>query len=258
MPNGTGALLHTADLGRPLSAPVGDDVLAEAADHLLRCVEAWRAPGIEVSEFERYSRQITFARGEGLPGRAWDTGKPAWVSEAPFPRSVAAQRNGPCAALAFPLLSDGHILGVLEFFSPDLRQPDENLFPMVTGLGSQIAQFIEAAALESAVTPQRDDAKIFLREFVRELSREISWTTKLIVLVLAIGFISGILYLGFAVNKELRASRQQSEQQGAIIRRLEEQLGQTNDQLGQLDKSTKTAIDIVSLAPRLRTEPLRS
>ncbi|HEY0659406.1 MAG TPA: FHA domain-containing protein, partial [Pyrinomonadaceae bacterium] len=45
----------------------------------------------------------------------------------------------------------------------------------------QIAPFIEAAALESAATPKRDDAKIFLREFVRELSREISWATKLIV-----------------------------------------------------------------------------
>ena len=117
-----------------------------------------------------------------------------------------------------------------------------------------IAQFIEAAALESAGTEKRDDAKVFLREFVRELSREISWTTKLIVLVIFIGFLSGILYLGFAVNKELKASRQQSEQQGEIIRKLEEKLGQTNDQLGALDKSTKTAIDIVSLAPRLRTD----
>jgi S1-C subfamily serine protease len=117
-----------------------------------------------------------------------------------------------------------------------------------------LAQFIEAAALESANTEKRDDAKVFLREFARELSREISWATKLIVLVIFIGFLSGILYLGFAVNKELIASRQQSEQQGEIIRKLEEKLGQTNDQLGALDKSTKSAIDIVSLAPRLRTD----
>lgn len=127
---------------------------------------------------------------------------------------------------------------------------------MITTRSEQphVAQFIEAAALESAATEKRDDAKVFLREFVRELSSEISWTTKLIVLVIFIGFLSGILYLGFAVNKELIASRQQSEQQGEIIRKLEEKLGQTNDQLGELDKSTKTAIDIVSLAPRLRTD----
>jgi S1-C subfamily serine protease len=118
----------------------------------------------------------------------------------------------------------------------------------------QFAQFIGAAAIESAATPKRDDAKIFLREFVRELSREVSWTTKLIVLVLAVSFIGGILYLGSAVRNELRVSREQSEQQGAIIRKLEEKLGQTSDQIGQLDKSNKDMIKTVSLAQNLRVE----
>ncbi|MCD9189567.1 MAG: serine protease [Pyrinomonadaceae bacterium] len=116
------------------------------------------------------------------------------------------------------------------------------------------AQFIETAALESASSEKRDDAKIFLREFVRELMREISWTSKLIALVLIAGFLTGILYLGFAVNKELRASRQQSEQQGEIIRKLEEKLGQTSDQLGELDKTNKDLLKTVSLAPNLRVE----
>lgn len=116
------------------------------------------------------------------------------------------------------------------------------------------AQFIETAALESASSEKRDDAKIFLREFVRELFREISITSKLIALVLIAGFLTGILYLGFAVNKELRASRQQSEQQGAIIRKLEEKLGQTSDQLGELDKTNKDLLKTVSLAPNLRVE----
>lgn len=116
------------------------------------------------------------------------------------------------------------------------------------------AQFIETAALESASSEKRDDAKIFLREFVRELFREISLTSKLIALVLIAGFLTGILYLGFAVNKELRASRQQSEQQGAIIRKLEEKLGQTSDQLGELDKTNKDLLKTVSLAPNLRVE----
>lgn len=117
-----------------------------------------------------------------------------------------------------------------------------------------IAQFIEEAAIGSALSPKRDDAKAFLREFVRELSREIKWTTKLIVLVLAIGFITGILYLGYAVNRELRENRQQAEAQNNIIKKLEEKLGQTNDQIGALDKTNKDIIKTVSLAPNLRVE----
>ncbi len=117
-----------------------------------------------------------------------------------------------------------------------------------------ISRFIEDAALESAASAKRDDAKAFLKEFVRELGREISWTTKLIALVLIVAFITGVLYIGFAVNRELRESRQQAELQGDIIKRLEDKLGQTSDQLGELDKTNKDLMKTVSLAPTLRVE----
>lgn len=115
-------------------------------------------------------------------------------------------------------------------------------------------QFIENAALEASISPKRDDAKLFLREFVRELSREISWTSKLIMLVLTIGFISGILYIGYAVSRELAQSREQAQKQNEIIIKLEEKMNQTNDQIGELDKSTRDAVRIVSLAPQLRAD----
>jgi hypothetical protein len=56
--------------------------------------------------------------------------------------------------------------------------------------------------------------------------------------VLAAGFITGILYLGYSMSSEMRASRMQAEQQKVIITRLEEQLGTTSSQLGELDKRT--------------------
>src|SRR5262249_18053734 len=138
-------------VGETLRCDLGVLWQVDAAADVLRCAEVWHAPGIEVTEFERFSRQITFARGEGLPGRAWATGEAACVAEAPSARSVAARRHEPCGALAFPLRSDANTLGVLEFFSPDLRQPDGDLFPMVTHLGSQIAQFIERRQAERVV-----------------------------------------------------------------------------------------------------------
>ena len=117
-----------------------------------------------------------------------------------------------------------------------------------------IAQFIEEAALDAAASPKRDEAKAFLREFVRELSREVSWTSKLIMLVLAVGFITGVLYIGYAVNRELRESREQAERQSDIIRRLENTLGQASDQIGELDKTNRDIIKTVSLAQNLRVD----
>lgn len=115
-----------------------------------------------------------------------------------------------------------------------------------------ISRFIEDAALEAAGSGKRDDAKAFLREFVRELYREISWTTKAITLVILAAFVTGILYIGFAVSEELRKSRQQSEVQSSVIQDLEKKLGQTNDTIGELDKTNKDLMKTVSLAPNLR------
>ncbi|HEY8561276.1 MAG TPA: trypsin-like peptidase domain-containing protein [Pyrinomonadaceae bacterium] len=125
---------------------------------------------------------------------------------------------------------------------------------ITTHRDTHVAQFIEEAALESAISPKRDDAKAFLREFVRELSREISWATKLIILVLAVSFIGGILYLGFAFNKELKEARKQTEQQSEVVRKLEEKLNQTGEQIGNIKQSNQQVIDIFSLAPRLRSD----
>lgn len=117
-----------------------------------------------------------------------------------------------------------------------------------------IAQFIEEAALESAVSPKRDDAKAFLREFSRELMREVSVATKLIILVLAIGFVTGILYLGYAVNRELRESRELANRQADTIDRLEKTLGNASSQIEKLDETNKGLIRTVSLAQNVRVD----
>src|SRR5205085_7561312 len=72
--------------------------------------------------------------------------------------------------------------------------------PAVVPAGSRethVAPFIEAAAIESAATARRDDAKVFLREFTRELVREINPSTKIVTLAIAMALVGGVLYLGF-------------------------------------------------------------
>lgn len=117
-----------------------------------------------------------------------------------------------------------------------------------------IAPFIEMAAMESGFSPKRDDAKVFLREFVRELAREISWVTKLIILLIVVGSISGIFYLGVAFNKELQKNRQIAERQNEIVRQIEERIAQTNNQIGEIDKSNKDIIKTFSSMQNIRGE----
>lgn len=123
-----------------------------------------------------------------------------------------------------------------------------------TGNNSRQMRFIEAAAIEAAASPERDDAKVFLREFVRELVREVSWVTKAIALLLIIAALSGVFYLGFAVARELQRTREVTEQQAAIIQGLKDELAKNRNEIGGLIKSNEDFQKIVSLAPTLRNE----
>ncbi len=155
----------------------------------------------------------------------------------------------------FVAIQDGDIISVdsadilFSFFS---LESESSL--ITTNREPHIVQFIEEAALEASSTEKRDDAKAFLREFSRELLREISWTTKLIALVLFIGICSGLFYLGYGFYQESIKNRQLAEQQNRRISELQKQIATTNNQIGELDKSNKIVRDIVSLAPNLNIE----
>ena len=117
-----------------------------------------------------------------------------------------------------------------------------------------VAPFIEAAAIESAATARRDDAKVFLREFTRELVREINPSTKFLVLGIAILLVGGILYLGFATYKEIQRSRRLIDEQGVQLGQMRDTVSKTNDQLTNIDQSTRQLQNSLSLAVKLRSE----
>ena len=70
--------------------------------------------------------------------------------------------------------------------------------------------------------------------------------------MLAAALIYGLVYVGYSVSRELRESRETTQQQSDVIRKLEQQLGQTSDQIGSLEKTNSDLIKTVSLAPNLR------
>jgi S1-C subfamily serine protease len=119
---------------------------------------------------------------------------------------------------------------------------------------TQVAPFIEQAAIESAATARRDDAKVFLREFTRELVREINPSTKLIALAMALLLVGGILYIGFALFKEVQTSRRINDDQRAQMQALKAAAAENNKQLTDITKANKEIRDSLSLAVKLRSD----
>jgi PAS domain S-box-containing protein len=122
---------------------------------VLRCVETWHIPTANVSEFCALTRSNTFDRGIGLPGRVWQEIAPLWIEDLAvdpnFPRAPIATKEGLRSAFGFPILLADEVLGVLEFFSPEIRQPDTKLLNLLSAIGSQIGQFIERTEAEAAL-----------------------------------------------------------------------------------------------------------
>jgi len=97
------------------------------------------------AEFVDLSRQTALAWGVGLPGRVWASGDPAWIPDvvvdANFPRAVAAQRVGLHAAFALPILRGSEVVGVMEFFSGDIREPDAALLETMMAVGGEVGVY---------------------------------------------------------------------------------------------------------------------
>ena len=132
----------------------------DRASNVLYCVDVWHAGSLEVTVFETVTKQITIAPGIGLPGRVWATGKPAWIADvtedANFPRSSAAAAVGLHGAFCFPLKVGDQIVGMIECFSREVREPDEHFLQIWEPIGHQLGQYIERRRAEQA--GQRSEA----------------------------------------------------------------------------------------------------
>ena len=118
----------------------------------LQCVDTWTAPDAKLDEFVGLTRRTAFGRGTGLPGRVWSTGEPTWVPDVVvdenFPRAPSAAQHELHGAVAFPIVLGREVLGVLEFFSREIREPDQDLLATMTSIGSQLGQFLERRVAE--------------------------------------------------------------------------------------------------------------
>ncbi len=127
----------------------------ERNSDVLACVDMWSPPSIDVSVFAAVTREIKFRRGIGLPGRVWASTTPAWISDvlkdSNFPRGPVATHVGFHGAVGFPIKLDQEVLGVLEFFSRETREQDDEFQEMVANIGTQFGQFIERQRAETAL-----------------------------------------------------------------------------------------------------------
>ncbi|HEY3364314.1 MAG TPA: GAF domain-containing protein [Symbiobacteriaceae bacterium] len=125
---------------------LGDLWTLDQQEQLLRCGYIWHIPEARVSLFEALTSAATYRTDEGLLGQVWTTGEALWVADVStdkrFKRAPSAVKGGLHGAVFFPILLDGEVAGVMEFYSRQVREGDDDLLKLMNGIGNQIGQFL--------------------------------------------------------------------------------------------------------------------
>jgi diguanylate cyclase (GGDEF)-like protein/PAS domain S-box-containing protein len=135
----------------------------DKSSELLRCQEHWYRPADAMDDFVQASLgmvneapvAVSATPSGGLVRRVWVGATPVWLPDVAsmpdFRRAPTAMRADLHGAFAFPIMIEGRPWGVMEFFSHEIREPDEALLQIVRAIGSQIGQFIRRKEAEQAL-----------------------------------------------------------------------------------------------------------
>lgn len=97
---------------------------------------------------------MTFAPGTGMPGRVWRSQQPEWredISREPETVFLRRQIAIDCqlkAGLGIPLIANGQVLAVLEFFKFEFSQPDFRLVESITATTAQLSSLMQRKQME--------------------------------------------------------------------------------------------------------------
>jgi PAS domain S-box-containing protein len=138
-------------IGTSLDWELGESWRVDKAEGVLRLLASWYPPSTEFRAFIAASEKVTFGRGHGLPGRVWASGRAEWspdiAGDPGFVRRTVGVRLGLHGWIGFPITLRDEVLGVIGFFSSEVREPDGELLSTLASIGNQLGQFVEKQQL---------------------------------------------------------------------------------------------------------------
>jgi PAS domain S-box-containing protein len=140
-------------IGECLGWDVGEFWMHDPTAGALLLKSAWQSRRIDARDLEATGRRHAVGRGQGVPGRAWETGHAVWSTEIGDDSMVRSDGRHVDlrAAFAFPVTRGDDVAGVIVFLSRESRGADAELLRTIGGIGAQIGEFIERRRAEEAL-----------------------------------------------------------------------------------------------------------
>lgn len=130
-------------------------VRPDSPDQLVPMQAHYDEPGDLFREFRERTGRMTLRAGEGLPGRALQTGEPVWGGDLPddlgLERADAIDGVPIESAAAFPVTVGDNVELVLEFFSMHQIPDDERVRQGMSSVAVHLARTIERLRAEATL-----------------------------------------------------------------------------------------------------------
>lgn len=141
--------------------------------NLLRLKDIWHLQIPVFYEFKKISEDYTFSKGIGLPGRVWESGQPAWITDVVddknFSRVAIAQKLGIHGAMAFPITRSNEVIGVMGFFTRNVRQSDCEVFAFMADIGRRVGAFISRRLAEELLRKSERKHRMLLENLPQKI-----------------------------------------------------------------------------------------
>jgi PAS domain S-box-containing protein len=115
----------------------------------MRCAAVWGAEGQDESMLSAGAAEAELRPGEGIVGRAWQSGEPVWFTDAgdlvddpSHPLAPVLRDAGVRAVVAVPLVGEEGVVAVLQLLSHATREADDDSLRMLVALGEQVGHAV--------------------------------------------------------------------------------------------------------------------
>ena len=142
-----------------------------------RCVGIWQKPARDGAEFAPASDGQVLLPGTGLPARVLTSRKPHWVTDVAEAGSIPSLLTPPNESLTsgfgFPILVGREVIGIVELYSRELRQPEQELIQIMSFIGSHIGQLIQRKRAEDALRRSKEERLVELQRVRRRIATDL-------------------------------------------------------------------------------------
>jgi signal transduction histidine kinase len=145
--------------------------------NIVCCVGVWQQSKMRATECDHVNRSSIFLPGTGLPGRVLASRQPQWLTDVvetdSFLPAAAASQKPLQSGFGFPILSGSEVIGILELYSQESRQPDEELTQIMSTIGSHVGQLLQRKRAEDALSKSKEDHLLELQRVRRRIATDL-------------------------------------------------------------------------------------